>query len=80
MPAPARPIIVQHDAATGETVEREMNDAELAQYEADQAAWAEQAQAAEAEAAAKAANREAAIARFKALGFTDAEIGALVLP
>lgn len=75
-----RPIIVQHDAATGETVEREMNDDELAQYEADQAAWAQQAAAAEAEAAAKATNREAAIARFKALGFTDDEIGALVLP
>lgn len=32
------PQITVHDALTGETIEREMNDDELAQYEADKAA------------------------------------------
>jgi len=32
------PTIAIYDAATGETIEREMNAEELAQYEADKAA------------------------------------------
>lgn len=31
-----RPIVKIHDIATGEIIEREMNDAEFAQYEIDQ--------------------------------------------
>jgi hypothetical protein len=31
-----RPIIKEHNATTGKIVEREMNDAEFAQYELDQ--------------------------------------------
>jgi ribosomal protein S11 len=55
-----------HDLSTDEIIDREMNDAEFAQYEADQAAYAAQA-AAE---AAKAAEKEALLAR---LGITADE-------
>jgi hypothetical protein len=55
-----RPMVRIHDAATNEIIDREMNDAEFAQYEADQAAQAAQA-AAE---AAKAAEKEALLARL----------------
>ena len=61
-----RPTITIHDTSTNEVIDREMNDAEFAQYEADQAAAAEQA-AAE---AAKAAEREALLAK---LGITADE-------
>jgi lipoate synthase len=50
-----RPIIIFHNVETNEVVEREMNDAEFAQYKADEASsLAEQAKA-EAKATAKAA-------------------------
>jgi hypothetical protein len=49
------PIIKIHNVETGEVIEREMNDAEFAQYEADQAAEAEKAEAEAAKAAEKAA-------------------------
>ena len=61
-----RPIVRIHALATDEVIDREMNDAEFAQYEADQAAAAEQA-AAE---AAKAAEKEALLAK---LGITADE-------
>ena len=61
-----RPMVRIHDLATNEVIDREMNDAEFAQYEADQAAQAAQA-AAE---AAKAAEKEALLAR---LGITADE-------
>ena len=35
-----RPIVRIHDLSTDEVIDREMNDAEFAQYEADQAAQA----------------------------------------
>jgi hypothetical protein len=44
-----------HDLSTDEAIDREMNDAEFAQYEADQAAVAAQAAAEAANAAEKAA-------------------------
>ena len=44
-----------HDLATDTVVDREMNDAEFAVYEADQAAAAEKAEAEAAKAAEKAA-------------------------
>jgi hypothetical protein len=44
-----------HDLSTDEVIDREMNDAEFAQYEADQAAQAAQAEADAAKAAEKAA-------------------------
>ena len=61
-----RPMVRIHDLSTDEIVDREMNDAEFAQYEADQAAAATEA-AAE---AAKAAEKAALLAR---LGITADE-------
>jgi hypothetical protein len=50
-----RPIVRIHDLATDEVIDREMNDAEFAAYEADQAANAASKAEAEAKATAKAA-------------------------
>lgn len=50
----AKPLIKIHDTQTGEIVEREMTNAEYAQYEADQAAEATRKAEAEAKAQAKA--------------------------
>jgi hypothetical protein len=49
-----------HNTETNEVVDREMNDAEFAQYEANQAAQA----TAQAEAEAKAASRQAILDRL----------------
>ena len=59
----SRPMLRIHDVETNEVIDREMDDAEFAQYEADQAAQA-------AELAAKAAEKEALLAR---LGITADE-------
>jgi hypothetical protein len=61
-----RPIVRIHDLSTDEVIDREMNDAEFAQYEADQAAQAIQA----ATEAAKAAEKAALLTR---LGITADE-------
>ena len=61
-----RPVIRIHNVETDEVIDREMNDAEFAQYEADQAAHAARV-AAE---AAKAAEKEALLAK---LGITADE-------
>jgi hypothetical protein len=50
-----KPIIRIHNTATNEVIDREMNDAEFAQYEADQAAEATRQAEAETKATAKAA-------------------------
>jgi hypothetical protein len=50
-----RPMVRIHNQATGEIIDREMNDAEFAQFEADQVAQAARQAEAEAKAAAKAA-------------------------
>lgn len=55
-----RPMVRIHDLSTDEIVDREMNDAEFAQYEADQAAQL----AREAEAAQKAADKAALLAQL----------------
>jgi hypothetical protein len=52
---PTRPTVRIHDISTDEVIDREMNDAEFAQYEADQAAQAILQAEAEAKATAKAA-------------------------
>ena len=62
----SRPMLRIHDVETNEVIDREMDDAEFAQYEADQAAKAAQA----AELAAKDAEKEALLAR---LGITADE-------
>jgi hypothetical protein len=61
-----KPIIKIHNIETGEELERQMTDAEFAQYEADQAASAVKA----AEAEAKAVARQAILDR---LGLTEEE-------
>tara|TARA_R110000822_G_scaffold73748_1_gene177307 strand:- start:48 stop:296 length:249 start_codon:yes stop_codon:yes gene_type:complete len=67
------------NAATGETVERERNAEEQAQYDADVAA-AEQAETErEAAEATTATARAAAIEHAKSLGFTD-EMLAVMYP
>ncbi len=50
-----KPIVRIHNTETDEVIDREMNDAEFAQYEADQAAQATAQAEAEAKATAKAA-------------------------
>jgi hypothetical protein len=60
----SRPMVRIHNAETNEVIDREMNDAEFAQYEADQAASA----ALDAAAAQKAADRAALLAQ---LGITE---------
>jgi hypothetical protein len=66
-----KPIVRIVNAETGEVVDREMNEVEFEAYEADRAAIA----AAEAEATAKAAAKDAILAK---LGIT-AEEAALLL-
>jgi hypothetical protein len=61
-----RPIVRIHNIETDEVIDREMNDAEFAAYEADQAAQA----TAQAAAEAKAATRAALLTR---LGITEEE-------
>ena len=60
----SRPMVREHNLETNEVIDREMNDAEFAQYEADQAI---QAAIATAE-AQKAADRAALLAQ---LGITE---------
>jgi hypothetical protein len=50
-----RPLVRIHDLATDEVIDREMNDAEFAQYDADKAAQAAKQAEAEAKETAKAA-------------------------
>ena len=50
-----RPMVRIHNIETDEVIDREMNDAEFAQYQADQAANATRQAEAEAKATAKAA-------------------------
>lgn len=59
-----RPMVRIHDIETDEVIDREMNDAEFAEYEAQLARAAE----AKAEAAQKAADRAALLAQ---LGITE---------
>jgi hypothetical protein len=61
-----KPTIKIHNAETDEVIEREMNTAEFAQYQVDQAAQV----AVKAEANAKAAQRQALLNR---LGITEEE-------
>jgi hypothetical protein len=50
-----RPMVRIHDMSTDEVIDREMNDAEFAQYEADQEAEATKQAEAETKATARAA-------------------------
>lgn len=65
------------DCSTGEQTVVPLTAEEIAQREADAAAYAEQVAAQEAEAAAIAAAKASANAKLKALGLSDSEIAAL---
>jgi hypothetical protein len=62
----SRPLIRIHNIETNEVLDREMNDAEFAQYEANQVAQAQR----QAEEETKAAARQAILDR---LGITEEE-------
>jgi hypothetical protein len=66
------------DCSTGETTEVELTAEEIAQREADAAAYAEAEAQRLADEQAKAAAKQAAQDKLKALGLTDIEVAALV--
>ena len=66
-------MIIEHDAITGITVEREMTTAEIKQAEKDAAAY----EAVQQHKAAIAAAKISALAKLAALGLTETEIAAL---
>lgn len=66
-------IAIEHNAETGEIIEREFTEKELAQYKKDLAAYKKQ----QAELEAKAAARVSALAKLAELGLSEAEIAAL---
>ena len=70
-----RPIIRIHNTQTDEVIDREMTNAEFAQYEADQAAELVR----QAEAEAKAQAKAAAEGKLAALGLTTDDLRALGL-
>ena len=74
MPNPTKVIV---DCSTGVTTEVELTDAEVAQREADAAAYAVQQAAREAAEAAKATAKASANAKLAKLGLTAEEIAAL---
>lgn len=71
----SKPIITIYDCETGETIEREMTNAEFAQYKKD----LEVTEARKAEALAKAEAKTAAQAKLAALGLTVEDLQALGL-
>jgi hypothetical protein len=74
MPNPTKVIV---DCSTGVTTEVELTNEEVAQREADAAAFAAQEAEREAAEAAKAAAKASAEAKLAALGLTADEIAAL---
>ena len=74
MPNPTKIIV---DCSTGVTTEVELTDAEIAQREADAAAYAVEQAAREAAEAAKAAAKASGEAKLAALGLSADEIAAL---
>ena len=74
MPNPTKVIV---DCSTGVTTEVELTNEEVAQREADVAAYAVEQAAREAAEAAKAAAKASGEAKLAALGLTVAEIAAL---
>ena len=74
MPNPTK---IEVNCTTGEVLEIELTDAEMAQREADAAAYAARKAEEEAEEEAKAAAKASARAKLAALGLTEDEIAAL---
>jgi hypothetical protein len=72
-----RPTKIVMDCSTGVESIIELTDEEIAQLEADRAAWAAEQTAREAEAQAAAEAKASAQAKLAALGLTPEEIAAL---
>jgi hypothetical protein len=66
------------DCSTGITTEVELTAEEIAQREADAAAWAVELAEREVEATAKAEAKASAVAKLAALGLTEGEVAALL--
>lgn len=66
------------DCATGETTEIPLTPEEIAQAEADAAAYAEEQAQREAAEAARTAAKDSAKAKLAALGLSDEEVSALL--
>ena len=73
----SRPTRIEVDCSTGIESIIELTDAEIAQREADAAAWAIQKAEEDAKAAAEAEAKASAQAKLAALGLTADEIAAL---
>ena len=71
------PIAIEVNCETGEVIERPLTAEEIAQSEADAAAFAEEQAAKEAEKALIAASKDSAAAKLAALGLSADEIAAL---
>lgn len=72
-----RPTKIVVDCSTGEQSVVELTDEEIAQLEADRAAWAADQEKREAEDRAKAEAKASAEAKLASLGLTPEEIAAL---
>lgn len=72
-----RPTRLEVNCETGEQTIIELTDEEIAQMEADRAAWEAQKAAQEAEVQAKAEAKASAIAKLAALGLTEEEAAAI---
>ena len=72
------PTAIEVNCTTGEVTERPLTAEEIAQREADAAAYAEQKAAEEAAKAAEEAAKASAQAKLKALGLTAEEVTALL--
>lgn len=66
----SKPQVVIHDAATGETVQRDMTDDEIARLEADRAEFAKQKADEEKEATKRASDKQALLDK---LGISEDE-------
>jgi hypothetical protein len=73
----SRPTRIEVDCSTGIESIIELTDAEIAQREADAAAWAVEQAERDAKAAAEAEAKASAQAKLAALGLTAEEIAAL---
>ena len=73
----SRPTRIEVDCSTGIETIIELTDAEIAQREADAAAWAVRKAEEDAKAAAEAEAKASAQAKLAALGLTADEIAAL---
>lgn len=74
----ANPTRIEVNCETGEVTEIELTDAEVAEMQAQSAAWQAEQDKIAAEAQAKENARASAISKLAKLGLSDAEISALI--